>query len=154
MRRTDSASRIMSSAPICVLFLLDEIQRDLNAAAAGGANSRCESGRLRSNASSTVAPSESIGRENFVSPSCPATLRAACRETALPARSPELRGSLGRTTSSPSCSLDMSWSTLSFNAEKISLVSRIWRPRFAIFSVTSPNSSCSDSLPENGFACA
>jgi hypothetical protein len=49
----------------------------------------------------------------------------------------------------PSCSLDMSWSTLSFNAEKISLVSRICRPKLAIFNVTSPNSSCSDSLPES-----
>ena len=49
----------------------------------------------------------------------------------------------------PSCSFDMSWSTLSFSAEKISLLSRICRPRLAIFSVTSPNSSCSDSFPES-----
>jgi hypothetical protein len=38
---------------------------------------------------------------------------------------------------------------LSFSAEKISLVSRICRPRLAIFSVTRPNSSCSDSFPDN-----
>ena len=35
----------------------------------------------------------------------------------------------------------MIWSTLSFRAEKISLASRIWRPRCAIFRLTIPYSS-------------
>jgi len=42
---------------------------------------------------------------------------------------------------SPSCSLVMTCSTLSFRAEKIWFVSRICRPRWAIFSDTRPTSS-------------
>ena len=42
----------------------------------------------------------------------------------------------------PSCRLAIIWSTLLFNAEKISRASRICRPRFAILTVTCPYSSC------------
>ena len=50
----------------------------------------------------------------------------------------------------PSCSFDITCSTLSFSAEKIWLVSRIWRPRWAIFNDTSPTSSWPDSSSGKG----
>ena len=142
MRRTDSASRMVSSAPIWVVLLLDEVERDLHRLPAVGEFDLALQKR--------AAPFERLAAAALRAAISAENTSRAVRPSSSPRGRPRKRSTDALTSTTresrvnsirPSCRLAMNWSTLSFSAEKISLASRIWRPRLAIFKLTSPYSS-------------